>query len=173
MPYIILPTNEHVFFDEEDAALVSKYSWSRYQRKHTIYAKTSVWNPNTKKRDTLYLHRVLMDASPEVFIDHKDGNGLNCRRGNLRAASRSNNAHNSKPRKGSSPYKGVHWTKCFRRWDSQITFSGTRIHVGSFKTDREAAIAYNIAALKYHGEFARLNDIQGPETALHFPLDPS
>ena len=100
--------------------------------------------------------------------DHKNGNTLDNRRRNLRRASHRQNCRNRKtPSTNKSGYKGVsrvpgkaHWTP---RWTAQISWrirGKHRVHyLGRFGTPEAAARAYNVAARKYFGRFARLNKI--------------
>lgn len=90
------------------------------------------------------------------FIDHADGDSHNCRRGNLRAATPSENAANSASRGGSSKYRGVH-EKNNGRWAAQISKDGVRESLGTYDTERQAAGVYDDAATRIHGKFARLN----------------
>lgn len=101
-----------------------------------------------------------MNALPGSEIDHVNGNGLDNRRVNLRFASRSENCSNCRPsRNNRSGYKGVHWHKGAKKWRSQIKTNGKRIHLGYFENKNDAARAYNEAAIRLHGSFARLNTI--------------
>ncbi len=94
-------------------------------------------------------------------IDHIDGNKLNNHISNLRAANQSENIANSKSRKNStSKYKGVSKTKSGSNWIARIAKDGKQIWLGSFLNEKEAAKAYNEAAIKYFGEFAYLNKIE-------------
>jgi hypothetical protein len=81
---------------------------------------------------------------------------------NLRLATRSQNAMNRAKTSGTSKYKGVHLKSRNNRWIAQINKPGTkaRTELGAFKTENEAAICYNEAAIKYFGEFACLNEIE-------------
>jgi hypothetical protein len=91
---------------------------------------------------------------PTHYIDHIDGNKLNNEWRNLREATPSQNAINSNHAR-KSPYRGV--SPHYRRWRARITISReNRIHLGCFSTAEEAHEAYKQAAIKYHGEFARL-----------------
>jgi hypothetical protein len=92
-------------------------------------------------------------------VDHKDGDGLNNQRANLRPATNSRNGANrlySKPNP-SSPYRGVWWAKVNKKWRSAIKVDGKYIHLGLFTDEVEAALAYDDAARKFFGEFSRPN----------------
>jgi len=112
------------------------------------------------------MHRVIMDAQPGQRVDHKDGNGLNNQRrgqdGNLRFCTNAQNVANARKRIGcSSRFKGIYWDKQNSKWRARITAPSGRIHLGLFKDEIEAALAYNDAAIEHFAEFARLNMIEG------------
>lgn len=126
------------------------------------------WTPEA----TLLIHRIIMarvldrELLRSEFVDHIDTNPLNNMRENLRLATRVQNGQNREmQRNNTSGYKGVSWDKYNRRWMAQIRANGVSMSLGSFKDPLKAARAYNEAALKYHGEFARLNVIPGDESA--------
>ncbi len=99
-----------------------------------------------------------------AIVDHKNRNGLDNRKANLRVATRMQNTWNSINgiNRGFSKYKGVR--KHHNKWRAVIEYSGKKVHLGCFAGEIEAAGAYDAAARKYHGEFAVLNrDV--------FPLD--
>lgn len=103
------------------------------------------------------LHRVIMGAKPGQTVDHIDGNGLNNSRGNLRFCTKSQNAqnlHNLKPGKASK-FKGVSAREGY--WIAQIKADGRNRVIGSFRTQIEAAQAYDKAARELHGAFATTN----------------
>lgn len=106
-----------------------------------------------------YLHRFLRsDASVEV--DHWDRNPLNATNENLRSATRQENAHNTGSHGGSSSYKGVDWRKGRERWRARVRTGNKTYFLGYFTSELEAARAYNETALRLHGEFARLNELE-------------
>jgi hypothetical protein len=98
---------------------------------------------------------------PTVEVDHRDGNGLNNRRrSNLRVCSHSQNGANQKKHKNNtSGFKGVVLYKDNRSrpWCARIKVEGRHIYLGYFATPDEAAKAYDAAAIRLHGEFARTN----------------
>lgn len=97
---------------------------------------------------------------PTEEIDHRDCNPSNNRFANLRPATRKQNGSNRKRnRNNTSGFKGVSWRNKERRWRAQIRLPGTikTIELGLFQGKKDAALAYDRAAVFYHGEFARLN----------------
>lgn len=105
---------------------------------------------------TVLLHRYIV-GNPFSEIDHHDGNRHNCHESNLRLATSLQNKQNQKPKKGSSQYKGVYLHSQNFNWNARIRANGKRLHLGCFSSEIEAAKAYDIAALQFHGEFAYLN----------------
>lgn len=142
-----------VLLDDEDFAAVSKYSWWTLETQDgKKYAQTRIDGKH------IYLHRFIMKAPPKTFVDHRNGNTLDCRKENMRFASRSQNAANAKKhlhsRKLHSLYKGVeHPTPKSKKWRARIAGK----HIGCYQTEVEAAQAYDQEAKILWGDFALLN----------------
>jgi len=110
------------------------------------------------------MHRVIMKAARGSQIDHKNGNGLDNRRSNLRFANVQQNRMNSKKQnRFSSRYKGVHYYKHARQWKAQIRYNGIQLYLGYYRVETDAAKVYDQKAKKLFGEFARLNFPEGEE----------
>ena len=144
--------------DSEDLELVSCYNWNVTKQRHKHYAHTV-----TEGRRILVMHRFLLRPDRGVLVDHINGDGLDNRRANLRLANYSQNAANrGKPQCGrsTSRYKGVFFESSGtrkNRWRALIRVNGQRIHLGAYSEELEAAVAYDTAAKKHFGEFAKLN----------------
>jgi len=113
-------------------------------------------------RKGVLLHRAMaaafLGASSNDFVDHIDGDTRNNVLENLRIATRQQNMFNRKPnRNGVSVYKGVGWSTRAKRWRSRIRHEGKQHLLGYFNCQIEAAEAYDAAARKFYGEFARPN----------------
>jgi hypothetical protein len=106
---------------------------------------------------TVGMHRIIAGDPNGLDVDHRDGDGLNNRRANLRPATRSQNAANSGSRSGTSQYKGVCWSTRRGRWIAQIRRGGRKTWIGYFDDEESAARAYDAAARAEWGEFAWLN----------------
>lgn len=115
-------------------------------------------------KSTIQLSRIIMDAPQDKEVDHISGDKLDNRKANLRLCTHSENMWNRKRQSISGqPYKGVFVRKdkqSKRKWRARIWVNGKSHSVGYFLTPEEAATAYNTMAVKYFGEFARLNKIE-------------
>lgn len=147
-----------IIIDLEDFNLYQLGSWTYSKQKDRI----SCIHRNNSKNNVYgyrHLHRLIMKAGPGEIVDHINGNPLDNRKENLRITNSLGNCRNRRMNIGNkSGYKGVHFHKN-GYWVSQIQDRGEKIHLGIFLDKKEAAKAYNEAALKYHGEFARINEI--------------
>ena len=141
--------------DDEDYEELSKYKWFVIYNNCMIYAVKSIGYGNRS------MHSYLLSKKEGYVRDHKDGNGLNNQKDNLRYATSSQNQFNRKKqnRPTSSKYKGVNFNKSNKNWYVRIAINGKRICLGAFINETNAALAYNEAARKYHGEYAKLNII--------------
>jgi hypothetical protein len=134
-----------------------------------MWAKHFNWTINSagyacirQSKQTVFLHKIIMDAGVEQIVDHKDRNKLNCLRLNLRPATHSENTINSDyGLRGKSRFRGVDQDKRSGKWRAYIQKNKVRKYLGMHETEIEAAQAYNDAAKDLHGEFARLNLITG------------
>lgn len=150
--------HHEVIYDDADHELISSYKWRLRKGRYTFYAQAHV--NSEEKMTTIQMHILIMGIGN---IDHRNGNGLDNTRVNLRHSTSSQNNANAKKRAdNTSGFKGVHKDKRYANssYMAYITKDGKRVHLGSFDTKINAAIAYNNAALKLHGEFARLNIIE-------------
>lgn len=142
--------------DDEDYESLAPFHWRAQPGGQAHYAvRTSSETP----RQTVRMHRQILDVLPGQDVDHRNGDGLDNQRANLRACSRSENLDNQRPRHGSSSFKGVSWVVSRSKWQAVIQPRPHREFLGYFATEVAAARAYNAAALRLFGEFARLNDV--------------
>lgn len=145
--------------DDADLELVSQYSWSADVRRHTVYAQAYTGGGRAGHKK-ISLHRLITNAGVEQEVDHRDNNGLNCQRANLRLCTNHQN-HWNRPKHGTSGhprYKGVKPTgPRKRRWQASIGLNNKSINLGKFYSAEEAAYAYDIAAREHFGEFAWTN----------------
>ncbi len=116
------------------------------------------------KRSVIRMHVQLMGVTNGLEVDHINRNGLDNRRSNLRLASHSQNAANTRllRRRNSSGLRGVSWSKFARKWRAQLQFEGRHYHLGYFTTKEAAAAAYNAQAVELFGDFAVVNPLASP-----------
>lgn len=140
----ILSTNaREILIDSADLELVSQYPWTVSQ---DGYAKKYFehWNGGkNRQRWVVHMHRLIMDADSGQVVDHINQNTLDNRRCNLRFASKSLNAHNSRKIKGAVPYRGVMYNhQKGKPYQANITINGRRKRLGLFDTAEEASKTY-------------------------------
>jgi hypothetical protein len=150
--------------DDADFERVNAITWHAQPGNKTFYARTG----KTKSHPAFAMHQFILGEFV-VQIDHKNGNGLDNRRGNLRRCTHSQNLGNTTSHADSlSRFKGVGWSKVSRKWRAYIQCDRRPRHLGVFNTEIEAARAYDAAALELFGEFARFN-FPGEVKATHDP----
>ena len=154
---IYLGDREYTIVDPDVYYQLGHFKWFLIGKKNKFYAERSI-KTGPHQTTIQRLHRVIMNAPKGMIVDHKNGNGLDNRRENLRLATFTQNNYNASKRKNtSSQYKGVYFSKSRQRWRASIRFDGKRISLGTFKAEIDAAKAYDAAAKKYHTVFAKLN----------------
>lgn len=151
--FLELAKSKGLLHDPEDEDMLLQHFWTVNEFSAGDYrAYTTV---DTK---ILYIHRfILFVTETTMMVDHKNGNPLDNRRSNLRIATNQQNCMNQKVRKGSK-YKGVSKLPS-GRYRARVTVDGYHQNIGVFNTPELAALAYNEAAIKQYGQFARLNVI--------------
>ena len=158
MKRIPLTQGYHAIVDDEDYEFLMQWKWHVLIGKSgNVYAmRNSELTEVNGKRHHILMHRVICKTPHSKQTDHRDGDGLNNRRDNLRPATKSQNMHNRKPNaKGASKFKGVSWHKQHRKWCAHIQVNKVRHHIGLFHDEKEAALAYEATAKKEFGLFYR------------------
>ena len=141
--------------DKEDLGKVKNKKWFAQVVKidgviRTVYAKCRFEN------NYLPMTNLILDLPRGVIVDHKDGDGLNNTKANLRVATPQQNAHNRRlGRNNTSGFKGVVWEKDRQKWKARIKLNGKYTTLGRFTTKESAAKAYAEASKRLHGEFGR------------------
>ena len=160
LPFRKIPLGDSFFsiVSPEDFYWLNKFHWSRKKSQSNFYA-VRILNDGCKESKLFSMHREIMNPPKGFLVDHKNLNSLDNTRTNLRLATRSQNMFNRKKIKTatSSRFIGVCFYKRTKKWCAYIRIGGKLIWLGSFDNEIDAAKAYDAAAKKYHGEFARLN----------------
>lgn len=157
-----LTQGKHALIDDEDYPRVKDYRWCYHRKEGYAIATVYGINPDRPRGQTTYgLHRLILGAPKGVVVDHINGDKLDNRKSNLRLCDRHGNARNrSQPKTTNlSGFKGVTWHKRIGKWSARIGVDSKNINLGYFDDPKEAARVYNKAAIKEHGEFARLNPV--------------
>lgn len=148
-----------VFFDETDYSTVKDFHWCPRKFGNTFYATAHEFGGG--RRGPISMHRLILGLKKGdgKVVDHKDGNGLNNKRENLRLCTHSQNTANSNFKNSSAGFIGVFHRKgkTSNPFDATIKYNGKSIFLGSFKTPKEAAMARDKKAIELFGEFAKLN----------------
>lgn len=159
MRRIKLTKGQWALVDDEDFKSLNQFKWHYSSRR---YASRGVWVEGRVK--SVDMHRLLCSSKRGQEVDHINGNRLDIRRVNLRACTKTQNRQNrGKYALATSRFKGVSWHRGRRvgvgLWRVRMAKdkNGQRQDIGLFKTEREAAMAYDLWALDLYGEFARTN----------------
>ena len=144
--------------DGEDSVLGLQHSWFKFKNGKGVYARCRIGSRYVQ------MHRMILGVSdPKICVDHENHIGLDNRRLNIRISTKSQNGANTRKYKGASVFKGVAWHKRSGKWRAQITktFAGKEKQklLGCYEEEREAALVYNVEAIKAFGEFALLNTL--------------
>lgn len=143
--------------DDDDYEWLNSFKWCVRKGGNNFYAKTGIRGHGIRAKQDM--HKLIMGNNPlKPMIDHKDGNGLNNQRDNLRFCTAQENQMNARPQLNCySLYKGVSWDKKRKKWVAYIRINRKMINLGGFNLEEDAAKAYDVAAIKHCPEFAKLN----------------
>lgn len=161
--------------NDEDFDLVMQYRWNVWEHSRSGRPDRATLGPYAMagpyrdgKQTPIYMHRLLTGYAR---TDHKDHNGLNNQRENLREATNAQNVANTRTRWGVSKYRGVTFVRKSGKWSAHITANGHDFYLGTFHLEEAAAWAYDVAAREHFGEFACPN-FQAPGDPLGLTVEP-
>lgn len=156
MKEIQLTQGKVALVDDEDFDYLNQWKW------HFSKGYAARHKPRTEGHALIFMHCVIMQSPRDKDTDHINGDRLDNRRKNLRICTRAQNIQNRGATiKNACGYKGVCFDKSRNKWSAEINTNKKRIHLGRFDTPEDAARAYDAAARRLHGEFARLNFPKG------------
>jgi len=157
MKLISLTKGKFAIVDDQDYDFLAQWNWHTHADGYAC-RNEKILECKNRKRKLVMMHRIITKAPSDKEVDHIDMNGFNNTRSNLRISSKSQNGMNRKPRKNkTSKYKGVSWHIHHDKWQARISCRKKLIHLGFYKKEKDAAIAYDTASLKFHGKFSRTN----------------
>lgn len=155
MKQITTKNNDIILVDDDDFEYLNQYTWHLTKNG---YVRTNMRIDGIWKKQLM--HKLITNTTSDEQVDHRDRNGLNNQRDNLRLCTNGQNQQNrGLGKNNTSGFCGVWWNKRNKKYVAGIRASGQKIHLGYFDDKIEAAKIYNEAALKYHGEFATLNPV--------------
>lgn len=159
MKKISLSQGRFALIDAEDFEFLNQWEWC-YSRGYALRNEYIGMIDGKQKAKRIPMHRLVNKTPDDLQTDHINGDKLDNRKCNLRSCTSSQNHMNKKsPKNSTSKYKGVHWYKKGKKWKSEIRINKKGQYLGYFKSEIEAAKAYNKAAIELFGEFAKLNKI--------------
>jgi hypothetical protein len=145
--------------DRADYDQIRRYKWRLCRSNRTFYAFCTVYRGPLIKQKVVWMHHLVLPPPVGLIVDHRNHNGLDNRRFNLRLATGSTNQQNARKtiQKTTSRFKGVDRVKATGKWRARIAIAGKRLFLGSFTDELSAARSYDKAAKLYFGDFACLN----------------
>jgi hypothetical protein len=156
MKLIPLTQGQFAIIDNDDFERVNQFKWYANKAPNTFYANRQV--QINRKRQTIHLHRFILNLDTKFLVDHVDGNGLNNQKSNLRTCTNQENSRNKRlSKKGTSSFKGVHYDKKYDKFEAQIKINYNSNFIGYNTDELICAKFYDAVARFYFKEFAKCN----------------
>ena len=165
MKRIPLTQGKFALVDDADYEWLNQWKWYTSKGRNTFYAMRYITKPDGT-REFIYMHREILGLKfgDKRQGDHRNHNGLDNQRINLRICNHQQNLYNMNSNKNTrSVFKGIYWHKQNHKWCAHIKAEGKSIYLGTYDSETEAAKAYDKAAHKYFGEYANLNLPEGQQ----------
>lgn len=157
MKNVPLTQGQYAIVDDEDYERVTQFKWQCHiDRSGQKYARRTDYSNGGKRLVTM--HSFIKPPPVGMINDHRDGNGLNNQKTNLRECTRSQNCMNRRSRQPHG-FKGIAFNRQLQKWVAFIRTKGHTYHLGVFIEPISAARAYNQKAIELFGEFAKLNAV--------------
>lgn len=161
MKKIRLTGGLYALVDDQDFEKLSRYRWRVNAQGYAVRREYTRISKGVRHGKDIRMHRQIMDEPEGLEVDHKNGNGLDNQRPNLRVATHRQNMFNRRKQSNNkSGFIGVSWSKQNKKWYACIGLPNRKTKcIGFFDDVIEAAKAYNQVALELRGRFARLNPL--------------
>lgn len=157
MKKIKLTQEKIAFVDDEYYEILNKFKWCAYWDRWNWYALRNSSFINGKRKK-IWMHREIMAAPKGIQVDHRNGDGLDNRKENLRLCNNQQNQRNkiNANKNNKLKIKGVCWDNSKKKFQAYIGVNGKAIHLGFFNVLGDADSAYRIAEEKYFDDFVRI-----------------
>jgi hypothetical protein len=141
----------YALIDDEDFQKILHIKW-------VLHGAGYAHGYDKKTKRHILMHRLILKVPKSKDVDHINHNILDNQKKNLRICTATQNMQNAFKRKfTSSKYKGVFYRKDRKKWSTKVKLKKKAIHIGHFRTEHQAALAYDLWASDLYGEFARTN----------------
>ena len=158
MKKIPLSQGKFVLVDDDDFDYLNQWKWHYKSCGYAV--RNSRLSDNMCKDKLILMHRVIMGTPDGLEVDHINRNKLDNQKFNLRNVNSQQNKMNKSPQSnGKSQYKGIYWHNQRKKWVAKIKAEGRQISLGLYHKEADAALAYNLAAIKYFGDYAYINKV--------------
>ena len=156
MKQIPLTQEKFTLVDDDMFDYLNQWKWCVKKDKHLFYAVRGPERNGINKQ--ILMHRVIMTPPKDLEVDHRNSDGLDNKRQNLRICTHSQNQQNARKRSNcTSKHKGVCWHKSYKKWRANIMIKGRNIYLGCRESEIECAQLYDKKAIELFGEFANTN----------------